>query len=177
MVLTNSIALNDAADLLSQAVLQVVLDSPNPVDYVDMARKCAARLLKHYHDIEKALQADRIPDSLPMPLECYEGRYFNTQGNFHIEIQRHPDHPNSPTLRLAFQGLQSQEYDLRHLRENTFEWSLTEDEAARRGRYHEISVEFWKMCFVMSDDGVRVEGLVWSGEPDSEPQRFRRCEG
>ena len=55
---------------------------------------------------------------------------------------------------MAFRGLESQIYSLRPLANDTFEWSLTLSQEAKRGRYRTWDPEFYKIHFVINGDAV-----------------------
>jgi hypothetical protein len=56
--------------------------------------------------------------------------------------------------------LMSQVYSLRHLEGDTFEWSLSLDETAKRGRYHRTDAPYFTIDF-FSESG-KVRKLRWA---------------
>jgi hypothetical protein len=165
IILTNSIALCDAADYLGQATIQAIFDFEDPVDYPEVARYTSQRLIALYDTLQSDIERQRKPGHLPRRLDAYTGRYWNRLHNFVTEIKLHER--NSALLQLAFQGLPSQLYDLRPMDGDTFEWALTLDEDSRRGRYHTWNTEFYKMRFVSKGGGI--SGLKWAYDPRNFP--------
>lgn len=183
VVLTNGFGLCDAADWMAQAVLQVLLDVPleNCVDFVQWSEKSASELVRRYDDMNKAIEAERDTEEISpyVPME-YTGVYVNELGNFTIEIRdvsTGPE-PEQEKLELSFQGLETQCYELRYLYGDVWEWALTLDEVAARGRFHELSAEYFKIRFHTSsgEEGFQYDELIWIENPDYEPEGmvFRR---
>ncbi|KAL1621772.1 hypothetical protein SLS54_005295, partial [Diplodia seriata] len=90
VVLTNSIAMGDAADWISQAVVQTLLGSPEDNDYVKWARSGRETILRLYEHLEQQITEGHDPTTKPESLEPYIGRYYNDLGNFFIEIRPNP---------------------------------------------------------------------------------------
>lgn len=144
VVLTNGIGLADAADWLGQAVLQALLEpTAQPIDYLDWSERTVAKLHGHYEEMTQQIREEREPGTQPRGLWQYLGRYFNDLRNFYVEIVPR----GLSTLMLSFQGQNFQWYELRHLHDDTFEWSMSFDEMARRGRYHVLDPDFYKFKF------------------------------
>ena len=162
VVLTNSISLCDAADFIGQAYTQALFNFSDGADYVEITRNASRRLISIYDDLFNTIEAQRKPDTRAHPLMSYTGRFWNSLNNFVLEIQLQPT--NDTCLQVAFQGLKSQIYALRHLRHETFEWSLSLDEEARRGRYHTWHPDFYKFHFHTSEDGT-VDAIRWTENP------------
>jgi hypothetical protein len=72
--------------------------------------------------------------------------------NFFVDIRKHAVHDD--TLQLSFQGLKSQIYDLRHLADETFEWSMTLNQEAIRGRYQITGLPYLEIAFLRDDKKV-----------------------
>ncbi|TVY43486.1 Penicillin-binding protein [Lachnellula occidentalis] len=161
IVLTNSIALCDAAEFIAQAYTQALFDFKDPTDYVDLARKASRRLVSIYEELGKTIEEQRKPNTLHHPLDAYTGRFWNKLHNFVLEVKRHATQPE--LLQFVFQGLDTQIYDLRHLANDTFEWILTLDQESKRGRYHTWEPEFYSITFI--PDGSDVDALRWAANP------------
>jgi CubicO group peptidase (beta-lactamase class C family) len=162
VVLTNSIAIGDAADWISQAVVQAMITPSCRVNYIDWAKKSRDTLLGLYEHLAQEFQQGQDPASRPKCLEPYTGRYFNHLGNFEIEIRQNPD--CTETLLLIFQGKEKYPYALRHWQDHVFEWSLAFDEAAKLGRYHIWFPEHFKFSFSFDDKG-KVSSFKWVEDP------------
>lgn len=148
VVLTNSQPLNDAADWISQLYVAALFGFENSADYVELARESRRRLLAKFDELASSIDKAREsnPGGIPRPMHVYVGRYYNDNGNFFIEIRKHSQ--KEGYFELAFQGRSTQVYELRHLRDDVFEWALDYDESAKRARsanwdplYFEIQID------------------------------------
>ena len=162
VILTNGMGLCDAADWIAQALLTTLLDVSTDTDFVEQAKTTREALLKLDREKMKEIREGRGKGARPKPLEEYTGRYLNEAGNFVIDVREHS--PNSEKLILAFQGRESQFYELRHWRDDVFEWALDWDESAKRGRYQELSSEYFKFYFELGNGSKR---LRWADDPDA----------
>ncbi|KAK7402981.1 hypothetical protein QQX98_011257 [Neonectria punicea] len=110
VVLTNSMPLNDAADWIAQ-----------------LAKEARRRKLSNVASMKSKLEdIKRHHPSTPRDLATYTGTYINDIRNFYIVVRQYPAEPDC--LELLFQGRDMQVYELRHLRDDTFEWALDYDE-------------------------------------------------
>ncbi|SPO02306.1 uncharacterized protein DNG_04979 [Cephalotrichum gorgonifer] len=168
VVLTNSIPLNDAADWIAQAYVSALFGFSDSVEYVGLAEESRRRKLANVASMMAGFdktREEKHPGRMRPP-EAYTGGYYNDVGNFLIEIRKHPS--KNDTLELAFQGKDSQVYELRHLHHDTFEWGLEYDESARRARF-----TIWDPPYFQVDFGVDGTGPAssfrWAkdGEPNS----------
>jgi CubicO group peptidase (beta-lactamase class C family) len=153
VVLTNSIALGDGADWLAQACLQALLGDAKPVNYVDWSSRTAKDCLRKYEQMRSSLQAQTRPGTMPRDVSAYIGQYYNKAKTFSMMIAANEtatDETNSP-LKLYFLGRKTQGYALHHLHDDTFEFSMERDEAAKRGRFHEFSPEAFILRFNACD--------------------------
>jgi hypothetical protein len=82
---------------------------------------------------------------MPHPLSAYIGSYYNDIGSFFVEIRKHPSKDNC--LELAFQGKDTQMYELRHLHHDIFEWALDYDGSARRARFALWGPAYFQISF------------------------------
>lgn len=158
VVLTNSVPLMDSATTITQALFQALFDSSIPVDFIPFTEELSNIMINDYKKQADVIKARRRVGTQEHPLEEYTGRYMNELKNFVIEIRVGSE---NDTLALLFQGRESQRYSLRHLEDNIFEWTLSLDEEAGRGRYHITSVDYFSIEFraVMNS----VDHLVWAG--------------
>ncbi|KAK1827811.1 beta-lactamase/transpeptidase-like protein [Podospora conica] len=166
VVLTNSLPLNDAADWLAQAYISALFDFPSPANYVSLAKESCREKIQRMDAIQPTFDEIRRthPGDKPrFPLASYAGRYFNSAGNFFIDVRPHPGANPESSLQLRFQGRETQGYELRHLRGEVFEWSLGCDESARRGRFPEMEGGYFEVRFEVVGDGGGVGRLTWAG--------------
>lgn len=165
VVLTNSIAISDAADWVGRAFIQALFDIRDNNDYVKLAKEGNRKVIKSHEDMIKArdeLKHKDDGDQQIPGLEAYTGRYDNPNKPFHIVIILSEE--NSSELVLQFQGLKDQTYTLRYLHHNVFEWVLTHDETKRRGRYSDTSLETYLFQFEVDSCG-HVNSFSWITGP------------
>lgn len=172
VVLTNSMAIGDGADWISQAVLQEVIGCSQPVDFVAMASQTKDALIGHYRALSETYALCRRDSTAQLSLSLYAGKYVAEYVKFHIDIQVDPKDPSR--LLLSFQGEKKHSFHLRHLHDNIFEWSLTFNDTATRGRYHVWDPEYFKIQFIM-DGGSRATELLWKEDLSAQKgRRFKR---
>ncbi|KAJ5730158.1 Protein flp [Penicillium malachiteum] len=157
VVLANSISLTDLPDTISQSIAQVLFDFVEPIDFVAFTKKTSAKLISQYEQQAALIATQRRSGTRDLPLESFAGRYWNSLKNFVLEIRVGA---KNDALELLFQSYESQLYHLRHLYEHTFEWSLSLDEEAKRGRYHITDADYFLIHF--SSHQKLVSGLVWA---------------
>ncbi|KAL8946655.1 MAG: hypothetical protein Q9222_006977 [Ikaeria aurantiellina] len=171
VVLANSLSMNDAADWVGQALLEALLDVEEPNDYVEHAKDSANAHLAKFPGMQKSFEANRIQGTEPKQLDAYVGKYYNTIGDFHLDIAR-SQQPEG--LRLAFQGLASQIWSLEHYHLDTFLWLMSRDEAVSRARFPYSPETLYKLDFQTSDQG-EVGSLLWAHDADGPPERFYKA--
>ena len=112
--------------------------------------------------MERKLEDDRPSYTSPKPLEQYVGTYIDATHNFLVEV--HILKHSSKNLQIAFQGLKSQVWDLRHYEGDTFLWLTSRDEQARQGRFTYSPTCVYKIIFV-TDPKDGVVALLWPHDP------------
>jgi hypothetical protein len=73
VVLTNSMANNDAADWIGEFILETVLDSPQKTDYVQFAQASATESVNRWVRMREDLESKRVPNTPLKPLDSYCG--------------------------------------------------------------------------------------------------------
>ena len=159
IVLTNSIAKNDCADWIAQMMLEALIDSPEKNDYVSLAQESADNMVSAWNEMSAQLEEKRIPNTSHKPIEHYLGNYYNSIGDYYLEI-----FSENGILRMCMQGDRTQTYKLDHYEYDIFSWLLTWDENAHRGRFRVPSAEYYLLKFQVIDD--RVFAINWSIDPD-----------
>lgn len=89
VVLTNSIAINDAADCISRAIIQALFDLRDNNDYVKLAKEGNKRAIQSYEEMIK--KRNKIRDILyarpsPNRLTFFVGKYKNPNKPFYIAV-------------------------------------------------------------------------------------------
>lgn len=156
IVLTNSIALSDAADWISRTFTQALFDIDTN-DYVKLAMEANKRYIKLFENM--ATEIDNMRDGKTPRLDAFAGRYVHPSQLFVVDLAV-CDSRNKLVLR--FQGLNSQKYELRYLCEGVFEWVLGHDESKRRGRYNAVEMEYYLFRFRVG--GGKVVSFTWAAD-------------
>jgi CubicO group peptidase (beta-lactamase class C family) len=161
VVLANSMALNDAADWVSQAVLEILLNTTKPADYASLSRETAKKQVSIFPSMNQTLEKNRILGTSPRELERYVGQYYNSIKNFFIET-----YIEDGELHFAFQGLRDhQSWPLKHYNYDTFSWIISRDECVKRARFAAASPGLYLLEFVPNEDNI--VALRWKHEPAS----------
>lgn len=172
IVLTNSLALNDTADWLGQLYLEAYLGVKERNDYITLSEEAVKGTLRWYPDILAELQQNQIPGTTPRDLSEYIGRFTNEAGTMMIEVSL-DESRNEPCLQLAFQGLQSEIYPLRHYHHDVFTWLMPRNELVQRGRF--LSRSLHKAQFFKIEFSPTSMFLTWWHDPRlTGPEKFTR---
>ncbi|CRG87958.1 hypothetical protein PISL3812_04980 [Talaromyces islandicus] len=173
VVLANSMALNDAADWVSQAVLEALLETSNPADYQLLSQQTAAAEITKFPALKKALELKRVPGTHPKPLDRYTGRYYNSIKNFYLEV--YVDIEREGHLHFSFQGLRDhQSWPLKHYHHDTFSWLMSRNECVKRARFAVVSESLYLFKFVPAQDDMdSIIALQWAHEGgNTQPETF-----
>lgn len=160
VVLTNSLALNDAADWIGQLILEEILDVEKKTDFAQLAEASKSKYLKNFAEAEQRMNNTKKPDSPRRPLNDYAGDYYNSLHNFFIRIISTKD-----GLLMCFQGEDWDVYELEVIDKDSFSWWLPREEQAKRGRWPIDSEEFFRFNFSSKQDG-KIAQLTWAMDPD-----------
>lgn len=168
VVLTNSLAKNDAADWLGQLIVEAILDNQDKNDYVKLAQRSAEKSMALWSRMARQLEERRIPDTPRKSNQEYIGSYYNLIKDYYIEVFEQKEE-----LFMCHQGDRSQSYQLKHVNYDDFSWLLTRDECARRGLFPETDLEFYILRFGTNQHG-KIDRLVWKYDPSvPEGETFR----
>ncbi|KAF6229947.1 hypothetical protein HO133_004284 [Letharia lupina] len=159
VVLTNSIAKNDCADWIAQMLLEELIDCPEKNDYEHIAQTSADDMISKWNSMPVQLEEQRIPNTLHRSIEQYAGGYFNSIGDYYLDI-----FVEDGELFMCMQGDRTQTYKLNHYHNDTFSWLLTWDENAHRGRFRVPSPEYYLLRFQAQDESIYA--IKWSIDPD-----------
>lgn len=159
VVLQNSMPVIDTADFVAQMLLEALLDTPEPNDYVHLAKDFYKTASSHLDTLRKELDENRIPGTRPRPLPEYEGRFWNQLRNFYIDVFRSQ---GNGQLTMRFQGLKSQAYTLKHYHYDMFLWLMPYDEIVRRDRGVPFySADYYTVTFASSSPSGNIDELYW----------------
>ncbi|KAH8817178.1 beta-lactamase/transpeptidase-like protein [Xylogone sp. PMI_703] len=138
LVLTNTMALNDAADWIGQLLIETLLGSPVRNDYAHLASASADRAL------QKGRKKVGGPDRA---LGDYVGLYAGFGGALCIKVIE-----NGNRLDMLFQERESQKYQLHHHHDDTFTWFTSWNEQIKRARFIVFSPAFYSIHFKSEGD-------------------------
>lgn len=160
LVLQNSMPIIDTADLISQMILEKLLDVPRPNDYVRLARAFHETANGHQDVIIAELEQKQTRGTKAQePLSLYAGRYWNEAESWFIEILEQRD----GGLSMRMQGLASQGYNLTHYEYDTFSWIMPFDEVVRRARGVPFySADYYLLHFGRSGSSGAFDQLQWA---------------
>lgn len=111
VVLTNAIAMSDAAEWVARVLIEGLFDFADPTDYVKWSEEGKRHRIRQFEVMHNTLVKERVHGTKPLALEAYVGRDVNQNNDSMLEITLNPD-PESDFI-FAFQGLPSQRYQLR----------------------------------------------------------------
>ncbi|KAH7127289.1 beta-lactamase/transpeptidase-like protein [Dactylonectria macrodidyma] len=154
VVLTNTMAINDAADWIGQLLVETLLDAPVRNDYVAMASLSADSALKRYEELAHKVEEGRESKGIGRDLNDYIGSYVGFGGIFRIEVV-----DSDKGLAILFQGRASQMYQLGHHHEDTFTWFMTWNEQIKNARFIVTDPAFYFISF-QTEQG-KVAALNW----------------
>lgn len=161
VVLTNSIGLADPAGWINELLVETMVESAHQTDFVHLATEAANNAIASIPKMEDSLEQAREPNTFPThSLDEFVGRYINIGHEFIVEIRKKDD----STLQVAFQGLDSQVWDMRHYQHDTFIWLTSRDHIVKRARFPFAGKDVYTLIFQSGADGA-VEGLFWPHEP------------
>jgi CubicO group peptidase (beta-lactamase class C family) len=162
VVLTNSMANNDAADWLGEMLLEAVLNNSEKNNYSKIAKESAQESVAQWPRMEEWLENRKVPGTKPRPFHLYVGVYWNVIQDWSIEIFLKDN-----SLRMCFQGIRKRSYDLTHYHYDTFSWLLTRDEdVIHYGRFPMTWSPFYLISFKFGEETGDIRQLIWKHDPD-----------
>ena len=169
LVLTNTMAINDAADWIGQTLVGTLLESPSRNDYVALASASVDRAFKKYTELTLSVGKERECDGPQRSLSDYVGSYVGIGGLYQINVVE-----NEGNLDVVFQGRKSQKYPMRHHHKDTFTWFMTWNEQIKRARFLSFQPSLYFIHFG-SISGKQVDTLTWMPDPSiAEIETFTR---
>lgn len=136
-ILTNSIGMADSAGWVAHVIVEALVESPAPVDIMQYVNEAAANHRQIYSTLRADFDKLAANSSPPDKLVEYVGTYRHPGAlDFQIEIRTDED----SGLLVAFQGLGSQTWDLKHLEGDTFHWLTSRDYQAKKASFTYLSL-------------------------------------
>lgn len=160
VVLVNSIGLGDPAGWINQLVVETIIDSPTPNDYVALAKEAAHNHCTSFAQLSEQLEGKRGTEPCSKPLKQYIGRYRSPDQDFFIDVGFR-DRDQSK-LQIAFQGLDSQLWSLDHYQGDTFLcFNTSFNDLARRAIFTFLDEDYFQFKFG-SNEADDVDKLFWA---------------
>lgn len=163
VVCTNSIALGDVSGWVSMALIEALIDAPEPSDYLALATEAAGNAVLNVKKFKEKLDSTRTAGTTPKSKNDYIGRYRDTERGWVIDIRAQNAAPSG--LEVSFQGLNSQAWYLSHHEHDTFSWLASREEQAKRGRMvtYPLVADHFKLHF-QSDASGKITSILWKHE-------------
>ncbi|KAM0248984.1 hypothetical protein ACHAP5_003193 [Fusarium lateritium] len=172
VVLTNSLALNDAADWIGQLIIEELLEVSSDLknDFVNLAEAAVAENLKWYTWVLDELEKGQKSGTSPKSLEEYVGTYWDELHIVKIEVVLSDD-----KLYWLIQGLETERFALKHYQDDIFTWLQPRNDLSKRGRWvgSDQDAEFWKVAFKANESG-QIKQLVWAHDGGVPPVIYKR---
>lgn len=158
-VLVNSIGLGDPAGWINQLVIENVIDSPAPKDYVALAQEAATNHSSSFSKLSKALQNACVDTPPSKPLKDYVGRYQAPDQDFFVDVRFRES--VQLQLEIVFQGLESQVWALDHYQCDTFLcFNTSFNDLAKRAIFTFLDEDYFQFTFRQNDAG-EIDRLFW----------------
>ena len=154
VVLSNTLANQNAADWIAQAVLEAILNFPNPTDFPALAREAAAENDKLFSYMHQVLVTKRIFGTTCKDRDSYVGTYENAVKTFTIEISS-----GEADLCLSFNG----NYDshaLKHYHHDTFSFEMGYQDFLEREMQPVTYWRYFLLEFRAGADGM-IDTVIW----------------
>lgn len=169
VVLQNSLTFIDTADFIGQLLIETLLQTPQPNDYVKLSQQFNKKARGYIDEVKAELDDHRIPGTHARPLPTYEGRFWNELHNFFIDITI----SGNGTLQMKWQGLDSQSYELHHYHYDIFSWLMPLEEIVKRARGIPFyPSEYYLLEFGSDKNDEKVDYLRWSMDSNSTSEKL-----
>jgi CubicO group peptidase (beta-lactamase class C family) len=156
VVLANSFDLYDTPDFIGQLIIEAIIDSPDPVNFVPIAKKTVQNALSHHPDMNAQLVRERIPSTKARPLADYAGLYHSDEGNdYSIDVS-----VKGSELRVMVQGFEDVYYNVYHYNNDVFVFDCDRDAETKRTIYPNASIMMHKFFFEANSEG-KIDRVRW----------------
>jgi CubicO group peptidase (beta-lactamase class C family) len=173
VVLVNSIGLGDPANWINQLIIEAMIDTPKPNDYLKLAKEAANNHILNLPRISERLEREREDVPPCTALVNYIGRYKDPSREFFVDVRLNDPNSGSMQLEILFQGLESQTWSLDHYSGDTFLLPMSFNAKAKRAIFTFFHEDELKFTF-QSNNAGQIEKLYWAHTPDvpAEEQYF-----
>lgn len=153
VVLQNSLPLVDTPDFIGQFLLETLLQTPEPNDYLQLTRDFQEVAVHTIDRVRNELEKHQVPGTKQRALKSFEGRYWNELKNYCIDISV----TGNGSLSMRLQEDDSEVYLLHHYHYDTFSWLMEHDDIIKRGRM--VPFFDWEY-YLMEFRGDSVDGNI-----------------
>jgi len=156
VVMVNSIGLSDPAGWIYQLLLETIIDTPFPNDYIVLVNEAVSNHTRCVDKLMNDLLQYKSDVSPSTNLAEYGGRYHSTMvPDFFIDMVfcNNPE----PHLELLTQGLESQSWILKHYGKDSFWCPQTFNDMARKAQFTWVLDNLYPLQFHLNEDGHVLE--------------------
>ncbi|KAI9737406.1 MAG: hypothetical protein M1834_009560 [Cirrosporium novae-zelandiae] len=147
VILSNSVALTGGVRLVGQLLIEELFGNTiNVTDYTQYARLAAKRSTSTMETVKKKLIQGKTVDRPARSLQKYLGKYYNSIGNFFIDVRE-----RAGNLQVCFMGLDSDGFDLEPYQHNSLFWHMSHNECIKYGRCIDYPKEYYVINFGNAD--------------------------
>ncbi|KAK3392847.1 beta-lactamase/transpeptidase-like protein [Podospora didyma] len=164
VVLVNSSGLGDPADWIYQLILETIIETKTPNDYVALAKEAA---LYHAGSIKRIVSnKEKARRNIPLrrPLSDFTGHYRDSNQDFAIVVRQPRQYRSKAQPQILFRGRESQVWDLVHYEADIFRLDATFNDLAKRSMSTLVDSACFTFRFDADTDG-RIWRLHWEHEP------------
>ena len=155
VVFANSIPFSDVPDWVGGLLLDTILGTPEPNDFVALAKEARATAIAKPAETAQMMEKERKKDTPVKLLVEYTGKYYNNIGNFYLDVQTLGDR-----LRICVQGFENTCYNLYHYQYDTFAWECNREEEMRNVMFPSWYDGIHKFHFASGTDNS-IDRIIW----------------
>ena len=155
VVLVNTLANQDPADWIGQALLEALLDVPSPHDFVHLANEARDTYAGLFPKMHRALTEGHRRGTFTRSLHCYEGQFENAVGTFIMDVYVFGDE-----LYLSLNGYRKEKHKLYHHHGDTLSFEMGYLDCLKREMWPKTYKGYYLLDFV-SDENGNITGIIW----------------
>ncbi|KAI9923459.1 hypothetical protein AWENTII_003170 [Aspergillus wentii] len=168
VVLANAYGLSDVPDWIAQSIIDVLFEEDTDTPYVQLAHEAVFSYQKWCAKTVNDLAALQRPNSAPAALDGFSGVYENGAKTFKLLVIF-----EDGKLKLQFQGLPEEEFDLNHSHDDVFSWFISPRGQNERGR-NIFAASHYLVRFQRDSITRKVTGLRWAHDGSENGELFER---
>jgi hypothetical protein len=155
----------DSADFIAEMLLEALVETPQPHDYVALSREFLGLADARVARVHRLLEENRIPGTHPHELDAYVGRYCGFGDLVCVRIT-HDDKGLLWTREVITADASEHTFRLKHYHHDVFSWLLPLDEQARKVIEMSGEPEYWLLKFKCDEGSDAMSRLEWTPEHD-----------